>query len=176
MTNLEILHSTYKRFYKEMKTSQDYNSKDFLYFNLESFTEAVLEDFYGDFFRVNMESGKVTNSTNRILFSVSARHNKRIKKNGVSYVPQKTRLAVMSNGDIVTFDKEVKKTGSQTFTGDVYVDCYGTTFTIKETLYKSELFSDFSSVGDITSEQIESVAVEMAQEIIELHDQEKFHV
>jgi hypothetical protein len=176
MATLDIFHSTYKKFYAEMKTSQNYNSKNFINNNLENFTNAVLEDWCGDVFSTGMENGDVTNSDHDILFSVTASHNQRVSKGRVSYVPLKTRVAVLSNGDIAIFEKVVTKSGSQTFTGDVYIDCYKNTYTIKEILYKSELFDDFSILPDITSEQIESIAVEMAQEIIEIHEQKDFNV
>lgn len=176
MSDLEILHSVYKKMYQEFKSSEGYITKDFLHNNLGEFTGAVLEDWCGNLFLSSDEFKKTENSEHSILFVVSASHNKRLQKGNVSYVPTKTRVGVLSNGDLVTFDSTTEKSGSQTFTGDTYIDCYSTKFTIKETLYKSELFQDFLNVSDITSEQIESVAVELAQEIIDLHEQDTFHV
>lgn len=176
MSDLEILHSVYKKMYQEFKSSQAYITKDFLRNNLCEFTGAVLEDWCGNLFLASEEHKKVENSEYDILFTVSASHNQRVKNGNVSYIPTKTRLGILSNGDLVTFDRVTAKNGHQTFTGDVYIDCYITTYTVKETLYKSELFNDFSSADDITSDQIESIAVELAQEIIELHEQKVFHI
>lgn len=176
MSDLEILHSVYKKMYQEFKSSQGYITKNFLHNNLGEFTGAVLEDWCGSLFLSSDEFKEVENSEYSLLFTVSANHNKRIQEGNVSYVPTKTRVGILSNGDLVTFDRSTEKSDSQTFTGDTYIDCYSTKFTIKETLYKSELFQDFLNFTDITSEQIESVAVELAQEIIDLHEQDTFHV
>lgn len=176
MTDLDMLHSVYKKMYQEFKSSESYTAKDFLCNNLGGFTGAVLQNRCGNLFLSSDEFKGTENSEHNILFIVSASHNERIKNGSVSYVPTKTRLGILSNGDLVTFDRNTEKSGSQTFTGDTYIDCYSTRFTIKETLYSSEFFQNFLDVADITSEQIESVATELAQEIINLHEQDLFHV
>lgn len=161
--------------YQQFKESDGYLANDFLRTNLSDFTGAVLDEWCGGLFLVTQVYSDVENSEHNILFVVTGRHNERVVKGNVSYVPTKTRVGILSNGDIVTFDSATYKTGNQTYTGDTYIDCYNTHYTVKNVLYSSEIFSEFAAGNDITSEQIESVAVELAGEIVDFHKQTEFH-
>lgn len=177
MTDLDILHDVYRSSYDDFKSGQGYGASDFLKGNIREFTQGVLEEWCGCSFLVSMGGGEVVNSEHDILFVASASHNARVSKGKVSYVPLKTRVALLSSGELVTFDQVTEKTGGTTWNGDdEYFETVSTKVTIKDTLAKSELFEENIKLTEISSEKIESVAVELSQLIIEIHEQEAFNV